>query len=154
MDCIFVSTHSAVLDEKSRLVMPKVFRKDNSSDILENDFFLTPHSSGYLVIRPKTVWDEFIVSIRSATEFTPSEIRKFAKELYANSSKIKLDSQHRIVLSKELRKKLAFEDSSLRQKVKIVGRGGYFEIWPENLYRGEEESTSRLSEYLDRFDGA
>ena len=71
---VFIGTHSAVLDEKSRMVMPSWFRKDNPSEILTDDFYVTPHQEGFLIIRPAVVWQKYKHSILGADEYDGSQI--------------------------------------------------------------------------------
>jgi len=151
--CLFIGTHSAVLDEKSRLVMPAGFRKDNSEAVLNGDFYITSHQEGFLIVRPGVVWDGYLHSIQAAEELDGVQKRKFIRLLCNNSVKIRLDSQFRAVLSQPLRRKLAFEDEEPRQKVVVVGCGDFLEVWPENRYRGEEDSTRELSGFINGFDG-
>ena len=150
---VFIGTHSVVLDEKSRMVMPSWFRKDNQTEILSDDFYVTPHQEGFLIIRPAVVWQKYKHSILGAEEYDGSQKRKFIRLLCNNSAKIKLDSQFRIVLNQGLRHKLLFDDEKLRQKMVMVGCGESLEIWPEGIYRGEDDSTMELSGFIDSFDG-
>lgn len=150
---VFIGTHSVVLDEKSRMVMPSWFRKDNQTEILSDDFYVTPHQEGFLIIRPAVVWQKYKHSILGAEEYDGSQKRKFIRLLCNNSAKIKLDSQFRIVLNQGLRHKLLFDDEKLRQKMVMVGCGESLEIWPESIYRGEDDSTMELSGFIDSFDG-
>ncbi len=151
--CVFIGTHNAVLDEKSRMVMPAWFRKDNPAEILSGDFYATPHHEGFLIIRPAVVWEKYKHSVLGAEEYDGAQKRKFIRLLCNNSAKIKLDSQSRIVLSQGLRHKLLFDDEEPRQKVVVVGCGESLEIWPESIYRGEDDSTMELSGFIDSFDG-
>jgi division/cell wall cluster transcriptional repressor MraZ len=151
--CLFIGTHNAVLDEKSRLVMPAGFRKDNAEAILNGDFYITAHQEGFLIVRPGVVWEGYLRSIQAAEELDTVQKRKFIRLLCNNSVKIRLDSQFRAVLSQVLRRKLAFEDEEPRQKVVVVGCGDFLEIWPEGRYRGEEDSTRELSGFINGFDG-
>jgi division/cell wall cluster transcriptional repressor MraZ len=150
---MFIGTHDAVIDEKSRLVLPAAFRKDSPVELLENDFFLTPHSGGYLIVRPGSIWDEYIGSIKNDFELPDKEKRAFSRFLYNNSTKLKLDSQHRIVLTQKLRAVFRFEDEQARQNVKFIGCGEHLEIWPASIYRGEQHSIAELSKLIDRFEG-
>ena len=86
---VFIGTHSVVLDEKSRMVMPSWFRKDNQAEILSDDFYVTPHQEGFLIIRPAVVWQKYKHSILGAEEYDGSQKRKFIRLLCNNSSKIK-----------------------------------------------------------------
>ena len=153
VSCVFIGTHGAMLDDKSRMVMPAGFRKDNQSDILNGDFYITPHRDGFLVVRPGLIWDKYKHSILAADELDGVQKRKFIRLLSNNSVKIKLDSQHRIVLNQSLRKKLLFAKDEPRQKIVIVGCGDFLELWPEDIYRGEDDSTLELSGFIDSFDG-
>ena len=151
--CVFIGTHNVVLDEKSRMVMPSWFRKDNPTEILSGDFYVTPHHEGFLIIRPAEIWEKYKHSILGAEEYDGAQKRKFIRLLCNNSAKIKLDSQYRIVLNQGLRRNLLFGDEEPRQKVVMVGCGESLEIWPENIYRGEDDSTMELSGFIDSFDG-
>lgn len=151
--CVFIGTHAAVLDEKSRLVMPAGFRKDNSEAVLGGDFYITPHQEGFLIARPAVVWGAYLQSIQSATELDGIQKRKFVRLLCNNSVKTRLDSQFRMVLSQVQRRKLAFDNDELRQKLLVVGCGDFIEVWPEARYRGEDDSTRELSGFINGFDG-
>lgn len=151
--CVFIGTHAAVLDEKSRLVLPAGFRKDNSETILGGDFYITPHQEGFLIARPAIVWDAYLRSIQAAEELDGAQKRKFIRLLCNNSVKTRLDGQFRMVLSQAQRRKLAFGNEEPRQKLLVVGCGDFIEVWPEAKYCGEDNSTSELSGYIDGFDG-
>ena len=151
--CVFIGTHSGVLDEKSRMVLPAGFRKDNQPEVLSGDFYITPHREGFLVVRPAVIWENYKSLILSDDELDGVQKRKFIRLLCNNSVKIKLDNQHRIVLSQGLRHKLEFSDDKPRQKMAVVGCGDFLEIWPEAIYRGEDDSTMELSSFIDTFDG-
>lgn len=151
--CVFIGTHSAVLDDKSRMVMPAGFRKDNPDEILTGDFFVTPHREGFLVVRPAVIWEKYKHSIQSAEELDGVHKRKFIRLLCNNSVKLKLDSQYRIVLNQVLRRKLLFAEDESRPKIVVVGCGDFLEIWPDDIYRGEDDSTMELSGFIDKFDG-
>ena len=151
--CVFIGTHSAVLDEKSRMVMPAGFRKDNTEATLGGDFYITPHQEGFLIIRPAAVWDGYLRSISGAEELDGVEKRKFIRLLCNNSIKIRLDSQFRLVLNPALRRKLAGDQDEPRQKLVVVGCGDFLEIWTEAGYRGEDDSTRELSGFINSFDG-
>lgn len=151
--CVFIGTHSAVLDEKSRLVMPGGFRKDNSETILGDDFYITPHQDGFLIARPAVIWDTYLQSIQNAPEFDGAQKRKFVRLLCNNSVKTRLDNQFRMVLSQSQRRKLAFANGEARQKLIVVGCGDFIEVWPEAKYRGEDDATRELSGFINEFDG-
>ena len=104
-------------------------------------------------MRPEAVWDGYLRAIQAAEDLDGVQKRKFVRLLCNNSVKIKLDSQYRVVLSQPLRRKMAFVDEEPRQKLVVVGCGDFLEIWPEGIYRGEEDSTSELSSFIDGFDG-
>ena len=150
---MFIGTHDAVLDEKSRLIMPAPFRKDNGTETLEGDFFITPHSRGYLFVRPQSVWKEYIQAIQDDSDLSAKEKRAFVKQLYNNSTKLKLDPQYRFVLSQKIRSMLIFATEAPRQDVKMVGCGSHLEIWPASAYQGEDKSVADLSKLIDRFEG-
>lgn len=151
--CVFIGTHKAVLDEKSRLVMPSGFRKDNSEAVLHGDFYITPHQDGFLIARPAEIWDTYLKSIQAADNLDGSQKRKFIRLLCNNSVKSCLDNQFRMVLSPSQRRKLAFANEEVRQKLVVVGCGDFLEVWPEARYRGEEDATRELSSFIDEFDG-
>jgi DNA-binding transcriptional regulator/RsmH inhibitor MraZ len=151
--CVFIGTHAAVLDEKSRLVMPAGFRKDNSEAVLGGDFYITPHQDGFLIARPAVVWEGYLQLIQVATELDGAQKRKFVRLLCNNSVKTRLDSQFRMVLSQVQRRKLAFDNLESRQKLLVVGCGDFIEVWPEARYRGEDDSTRELSGFINGFDG-
>lgn len=151
--CVFIGTHNAVLDEKARMVLPAGFRKDNRAGVLDSDFYITPHSEGFLVARPAVIWSKYKESILEDDGLDGVQKRKFIRLLCNNSVKIKLDSQHRIVLNQGLRHKLDFADDEPRQRIVVVGCGDFLEIWPEVVYRGEDDSTMELSSFIDNFDG-
>jgi len=151
--CVFIGTHSAVLDEKSRLVMPAGFRKDNSDATLASDFYITPHQDGFLIARPAEVWQAYLQAVQSAEDLDVARKRKFIRLLCNNSVKTRLDSQFRIVLSQSQRRKLSFGNEDARQKLVVVGCGEFIEVWPEAKYRGEDDSTRELSGFINEFDG-
>ena len=151
--CVFIGTHAAVLDEKSRLVMPAGFRKDNPDAVLGGDFYITPHQEGFLIARPAVVWEEYLQSIQETVELDGAQKRKFIRLLCNNSVKTRLDNQFRMVLSQPQRRKLAFDSEEPRQKLLVVGCGDFIEVWPEGRYRGEDDSTRELSGFINGFDG-
>jgi len=151
--CVFIGTHNAILDEKSRLVLPAGFRKDNSETTLAGDFYITPHQEGFLIARPVEIWDAYINSIQTAEELDGAQKRKFVRLLFNSSAKTRLDNQFRIVLNQSQRRSLLFDNEEARQKLVVVGCGDFIEVWPETKYRGEDDATSELSGFIDKFDG-
>ena len=125
--------------------MPAGFRKDNQPEVLNGDFYITPHSEGFLIVRPMVIWEKYKGSIMADNGIDSVQKR--------NSVKTRLDGQHRIVLNQNLRKKLELADDGPRHKLVVVGCGDFLEIWPEALYRGEDDSTMELSNFIDTFDG-
>ena len=148
---MFIGTYDIVLNENSRIIMPSDFRKNTSKDILKGDFYITPHN-GHLIIRPKEAWINHIHSIQTDSELSRPDKYKFERYIYNNSFLIRLDSQYRIVLTKDIRGKIDFKKTSRKQNVKIAGCGEYFEIWPVGLFR-EDQNISELSQLIERFEG-
>ncbi len=131
--------------------MPAAYRRENPREVLEGEFWLTPHDSGYLMVRPSFVFENLVQSIKNKMDENPQKVNLFIRYLYTNSVKIKLDSQNRIVLSQKIREKLKFQDPKPREDVVLVGSGDYFEIWPGEKFESEEESLTKLSGMMDEW---
>lgn len=130
--------HRNGIDSKSRVVLPSVYRGD-----FADGGRLTLLNGRCLAAFPP---DEFVrweshvrTSLASSAEPDPADI---LRELYRNTTDIKLDIQGRMVVPEVLRAIVGIGD-----EVRFVGCGSRVELWPadESDERAEERADHRAT---------
>lgn len=129
----------STIDEKKRMIIPVKFRsyfQANETVVVSKGF------EGCLVIRNETEFIKWQDKILNQSE-GQKEARILARQVFANSEELKLDSKGRINIPYSL---LVLAD--IKQKVIMVGMSNKIEIWSEINWNGFNQDTN------DKFESA
>ena len=137
------------LDAKGRLAIPMRYR-DAIQEACDGQLVLTysAFDQGALYLYPQAMWEEVRDKVMSLSTFD-SRHRALQRKLVGSASAVEPDASGRIQLPQTLR-----QVAGLEKKVVLLGMGGRFEIWNENVLnakRLEEESSfdGSASEEMD-----
>lgn len=120
------------IDPKGRVTIPAIFREALSGGFtlgLNNEF-------SAVALYPRDKWAEKCEQLSKIPE---SDIKgmRYVRLITGNSfSDCELDGQGRVLLPATLRQK-----AGLEKGIRFVGMGQYLEIWDENRYVAESESS-------------
>jgi MraZ protein len=136
--------HRHTIDAKGRVAVPAAFRK-----WLVAGSVIGIGSEGRLVIRPPDEWQQLLERFRITSE-TPSDERRYLRQMYAYARDVELDSQGRILLTPEQRAFAEIDD-----RVVFVGSGNVVELVGEAVWDREMSafSPASFSELGDRLSG-
>jgi MraZ protein len=125
---LFLSTFTNKIDSKGRVSVPSQFRgslvNENFSGMIIYESFINDCIEGCDINRIKKISD-------SIDELDPySEERDaFATAVLAGSTQLTIDSDGRVIIPENIRKKIGVENQAT-----FVGKGSTFEIWnPEKF---------------------
>ena len=137
------------LDAKGRLAIPMRYR-DAIQEACEGQLVLTysAFDNGALYLYPLGDWERVRDEVTGLSTFNPGH-RSLQRKLVGSASAVEPDASGRIQLPQTLR-----QVAGLEKKVVLLGMGGRFEIWNENVLntkRLEEESSldGTASEEMD-----
>lgn len=122
---VFTGTFERVLDEKSRIVLPKRLRT-----ILEDDWelYLTPGSEGCLELHTNQSLNELADRVRTGSAGISNQ-RSFSRLFYARAVHCEVDKQGRIRVPSHLA-----ELAEIGTSVCILGVGTHWEIWNQDTW--------------------
>jgi MraZ protein len=138
---VFVGTHRVRVDEKGRLAVPAVFRKQ-----LTEGSYISIGPDNVLTIYPPDQWAA--LAARLTSPLPSPDTRALSRALFSMALLCEFDSQGRVMLSQEQRRQAGIEP---RSTVAVVGGGSRVEIWPEpNWEPYSEDARGRFTELADR----
>ena len=117
----FTAQAETRLDNKSRIVIPAIYR-----ETLGEDFRISLGFDKCLYIMETKVFDN--VS-RQISKLPLNSSAKLARRFNAFSFSAKTDKQGRVVVPPQLRKALGFE---IGEAIVLAGMGPYIEVWRES----------------------
>lgn len=117
------------IDSKGRVFIPRVFIDaiEPASEKASFECFINTVEGCFEIYTP-SAFAEYVQSTLS-TEKDAMRAKKIRRLLGANSRKLKVDSQGRILLPEELRQRI-----NLESEVTLNGAMSYFEIWDSKRY--------------------
>jgi transcriptional regulator MraZ len=138
---MFTGTHRVRVDEKGRLAVPAIFRRQ-----LPEGSFLSVGQDGVLTIYPPEQWQS--LSERLRDPLLGPERRALSRALYATATPCEFDGQGRIILAPEQRRLAGIE---VRSTAAVIGSGSRVEIWAEERWDNYSgEALERFTELADR----
>ena len=130
-----ISEHS--LDEKNRVVMPLVFRKDISEQRLKEGFVLAAGSENrYLELHFMEDWRSHVQKMED--RYAPDDVlgQEYLRDLHSSAVEVELDKQYRFLIPEARR-----EEAGIQRDVCFVGMQKRIEIWAKD--RWEERQKER-----------
>ncbi len=130
---MFLGTHTPLLDEKNRLILPAKFR-----DALSVGLVMTKGQDRCLVIWTGEGFTDYAARLRSGSQ-TSEKVRAYTRVLFASAFDDVPDKQGRITIPPTLR-----EYAGLTRDCVVVGADTRIEIWDaatwESYLSGTEQS--------------
>ncbi|CAM2006231.1 division/cell wall cluster transcriptional repressor MraZ [Acanthopleuribacter pedis] len=113
----------ARIDEKGRLKMPSVFKK-NLESTYGSTLFVTALTDEYLQIYPIQVWEEIEARVNALGAMHPLK-RKFLTRANRCGAEVEMDSQGRVSIKTNQRSQVG-----ILQDVVLIGCTDHIELWP------------------------
>ena len=142
---MFFGQKDLAIDDKSRLILPSLFRDEFKGGVCYVTLGLDP----CLEIYPEEIYKEKVVKFTSLSDFDQIS-RKLKRTFLSNTFKIEIDPHNRILLPKALLAK-----TNLNKKVILVGIFDHLELWDDETFlnnSSEAEATfsQDAQELLDK----
>ena len=136
---MFMGEYQHNLDDKSRLVIPSVFR-----ETLGNDFVVTRGLEKCLYIYSKAEWKKIVEKL-DTLPFTKKDVRTFIRGFFSGASSCTLDKSGRVVLAPYL-----LEYANISKDCVIIGANDRIEIWDKTMWnKFMEENSDKLSDIAE-----
>jgi MraZ protein len=131
------------VDPKGRLFVPRRILDGVSREEEGGKFIVTLGLDGCLYLFTRTGFEAHLRGMRKAA-FGKKEYRAVMRGIGALSSEQALDSQGRLLLPEDLRKRIGLKDQAV-----VVGAIDHVEIWEANQYR-EHAAPEAEATYLEQ----
>ena len=126
------------VDAKGRLFIPAMYREELGNKFVVARGFSDP----YLIVYPEREWEALIAKIDEMG--LDKDARSIKRYIMLTANPTEMDSQGRIVISKEHR-----EFANLTKEVVIVGMSNTLEIWSADaIAEQEKEIPENLESFL------
>ncbi len=134
---MFYGQKDSAIDDKSRLVLPSLFRNEFTGGVCYASLGLDQ----CIVLYPEQIYQEKAKKIMSLNDFDP-KARSVKRTFLCNTFAVQIDSHNRILLPKTLTTK-----TSITKKVNIIGMYDRLEIWDTEIFeKASKESESSFSD--------
>lgn len=134
---MFYGQKDLAIDDKSRLVLPSIFKDEFTTSIC----YATLGLDKCIQLYPEETYKEIAKKYMSLNDFDP-KARKVKRTFLSNTFTIQIDSHNRILLPKTLANKCM-----INKKVIAVGMYDHIEIWDYDTFlQNEEEAEASFSE--------
>ena len=133
---MFMGEYHHNLDEKSRLVIPSLFRKE-----LGNKFVITRGIEKCLYVYSNSEWQKIVDKLQELP-FTKKDARTFIRAFFSGASYCEIDKSGRIVLTSNIK-----DYANIKKDCVIIGANNRVEIWDKELWN--EEISSKAEELSD-----
>lgn len=131
----FQGSSAITLDEKGRMSIPTKHRPAFVEADGPSFLTMTRHPHGCLLIFPRPIW----LVKRQALNQLPMAAQDWKRIFVGNATDLELDSNGRVVVPLELRKRVG-----LNREAMMLGVGDHFELWDmDALNKRESEAVER-----------
>lgn len=138
---VFNGTHERSLDDKKRLFIPSVFRKE----LREGPAILTVGLEQALSLYPSRTWQEKVRGLTGLTLKRQDEARMFKRYLLSQAQDAEMDSSGRLRIPQTLARHAA-----LKRDAVILGNGDRIEIWAKERWSAYQKRVRRALPRLSR----
>lgn len=136
---LLTGEYQHVVDEKSRVLISNKLRNQIDSEEHGSNFYLVLGVNGILCMYPERYFERLVLSVAPNTT-APDEAVAFERMSFALASKIELDSQGRLLLNENLRKR-----AGLKDRITLVGVRDHVELW--NSENWEQYLADNMAQY-------
>lgn len=133
---MFMGEYHHNLDEKSRLVIPSLYRKE-----LGSKFVITRGIEKCLYVYTLSEWQKIVDKLQELP-FTKKDARTFIRAFFSGAAYCEIDKSGRIVLTSNIK-----DYANIDRECVIIGANNRIEIWDKELWN--EEISSKADELSD-----
>lgn len=143
----FLGNIEAKADQKGRVFLPSVFRKELQTSgsetlVLRKDVF-----QKCLVLYPESVWNEIMDNMRRNLNRWNVKQQQVYRQFVSDAEMVTLDGNGRFLITRR-----SLEFAGIKSQVKFIGMGDTIEIWAkentENPFMDQEEFGNALEELM------
>lgn len=143
----FLGNIEAKADQKGRVFLPSVFRKELQTSgsetlVLRKDVF-----QKCLVLYPESVWNEIMDNMRRNLNRWNVKQQQVYRQFVSDAEMVALDGNGRFLITRR-----SLEFAGIKSQVKFIGMGDTVEIWAkentENPFMDQEEFGNALEELM------
>lgn len=143
----FLGNIEAKADQKGRVFLPSVFRKELQTSgsetlVLRKDVF-----QKCLVLYPESVWNEIMDNMRRNLNRWNVKQQQVYRQFVSDAEMVTLDGNGRFLITRR-----SLEFAGINNQVKFIGMGDTIEIWAkentENPFMDQEEFGNALEELM------
>ncbi len=125
----FTGTYSATIDDKGRIVLPSVFKKEMGELTLKPLIIERNLFKECLDIYPEKFWNDRVEAFKSTLDPFDEEDDEFLQFFYENFKKVAMAPNGRINLPVDY-----LEYGSLTKNVLLIGMGSSIRLWDVKEY--------------------
>ena len=125
---VFRGTSALALDAKGRINVP-VRHRDPLIAACDGQLTLTRHPDGYLLIYPRSTWEQVqdeLLALKAASD-------GWRRIFLGSAVDVEIDSASRVLIPPELR-----EAAGLEKEVLLIGTGRRLELWDRQRHAAVE----------------
>lgn len=135
------------IDEKNRVTIRAQWRRKGGEDKGEDFIMLPGPNLQYLLVMRPEEFAQMTAEAENTSAVSPSEARKFLRQVHARAQLGASDKQGRLVLPEDMCGQLG-----LKGEVMLVGGRGRFEVWNlrkwKDAYEQETAAFDRVSDAI------
>jgi MraZ protein len=132
------------LDDKSRIILPAVFRRKMNTDIL----FITEGKDNNLWVYPPTKFDKLIEDLEELTDPFSQDDRDLVRDMIGSCHEADIDKSGRVLIAESLR-----DFAGLTKDCVVVGMINYLEIWDKEKFlisKTKSKENTKATEDMSR----
>jgi MraZ protein len=137
---MFLGRYDHTIDEKGRITIPARFR-----ELLEDGAYITRGLDKNLMVLTSSAFE--VISDRvTKMSLTNPLARDLRRVMFSGADRVDVDKAGRMLVPAFLR-----EYARLESSVTVVGNGDYFEIWPTDAWREQDNRLEASETNAERF---
>jgi MraZ protein len=141
----FKGSEVFTIDPKGRVKFPAKMLK-SIPEAERNNFVVTRGMDKCVYAYPQKIWDETFTKVFSERNQFDNEDRMMMRGMLEWSEEMQLDTQQRIMLTREL-----MELAAITDKVKIIGVFDHVEFWnPDEYEKYKKQQPGTFEEIVER----
>ncbi len=137
----FTGTYNATIDDKGRIVLPSVFKKEMGDKALEPLVIERNLFKDCLDIYPERFWKERVAAFKSNLDPFDEEDDAFLQFFYENFIKVGMAANGRVNIPADY-----LNYGKLKKNVKIIGMGLSIRIWDVEVYESQKMDKSTFAQ--------
>jgi MraZ protein len=136
---LLTGEYKHVVDGKGRVLISNKLRNQIDCEEHGSSFYLVLGANSVLCLYPEKYFEQIVLAVAPETA-APDEAVAFERMSLALASKVELDSQGRLLLNDNLRKR-----ANLQKNITLVGVRDHIELWNEQAW--DKYVTNNMSQY-------